>query len=137
MEPPKIRWHDEYYKWTQQFCFEAAKSQLNYLCLHDAVVYSCFAFGWIKQNSLMRHKKIVCLTLVIFLIKIYIYILKKLIVRVCFGFVLFCFVYFIYFCFRTLFQTMMALSLKLKMPISTLVDLQLRYSQNLAKFSFL
>lgn len=78
----------------------------------------------------MRHKKIVCLTLVIFLIKIYIYILKKLIVW-------FCFVYFIYFCFRTLFQTMMALSLKLKMPISTLVDLQLRYSQNLAKFFFL
>ena len=80
----------------------------------------------------MRHKKIVCLTLVIFLIKIYIYIYiyKKLIVW-------FCFVYFIYFCFRTLFQTMMALSLKLKMPISTLVDLQLRYSQNLAKFFFL
>lgn len=93
MEPPKIRWHDEYYKWTQQFFFEAAKSQLNYLCLHDAVVYSCFAFGWIKQNSLIRHKKIVCLTLVIFLIKIYIYILKKLIVWVCFGFVLFCLFY--------------------------------------------
>ena len=41
----------------------------------------------------MRHKKIVCLTLVIFLIKIYIYILKKLIVWVCFGFVLFCLIY--------------------------------------------
>lgn len=39
----------------------------------------------------MRHKKIVCLTLVIFLIKIYIYIYFKKID--CFGFVLFCLFY--------------------------------------------
>ena len=42
---------------------------------------------------MIGHKKIVCLTLVICLIKIYIYILKKLIVWVCFGFVLSCLFY--------------------------------------------